>query len=286
MMKHKDFVEFILTHGRANNVITMKALKEHGYTGRVVLVVDDEDDQREDYIKKYGKDNVVVFSKAESVKCFDEGDNFGDRRAIIYARNECFRIARELGYKYFIELDDDYTSFTFRFTTNGEFRGKKILSIDKVWDAMLDYYIDCKQCTSIAMSQGGDFIGGGEGTFGKEIRLHRKAMNSFICSTDRPFTFVGRVNEDVNTYTSKGFTGSLFLTIPQVCLHQKQTQSNKGGMTEMYLDSGTYVKSFYSVMYHPSGVKVGQMGNKDKRIHHSIKWENTAPKIMAEKWLK
>ena len=47
MMRNKDFVAFILTHGRADNVITYNTLRNHGYTGRIVLIIDDEDTQRE-----------------------------------------------------------------------------------------------------------------------------------------------------------------------------------------------------------------------------------------------
>lgn len=38
-------------------------------------------------------------------------DNFNEHRAILYARNESFRIARELGLTYFLQLDDDYSDF-------------------------------------------------------------------------------------------------------------------------------------------------------------------------------
>ena len=114
-------------------------------------------------------------------------------------------------------------------------------------------------------------------------------MNSFICSTDRPFQFFGRVNEDVNTYTTMGRRGDLFFTVMQAKLDQKQTQSNSGGMTELYLDSGTYVKSFYSVMYSPSCVKVGVMGDPScdhARLHHVIDWARTAPLILREEHRK
>ena len=58
-----------------------------------------------------------------------------------------------------------------------------------------------------------------------------------------------------------------------------------GGMTEAYLDSGTYVKSFYSVMYSPSSVKISTIEDPRSphcRIHHSISWERTAPKIIRQ----
>ena len=279
-----DFAVFILTHGRPDNVVTYDTLKKHGYTGRVYLVIDDEDDTEDQYRERYG-DKVIQFSKREIEKTFDTGDNFTNKRGvIIYARNACFEIARNLGVKYFCELDDDYTSFTFRFGEDNTFSSANVLSLDAIFSAMLDFYISLgDRCKTIAMAQGGDYIGGGAVSYGKAIKLTRKAMNSFICSVDRPFTFVGRINEDVNTYVRRGYEGDLFLTINQICLHQKQTQSNKGGMTETYLESGTYLKSFYSVMYHPAAVHIGLMGNKNKRLHHNIEWNAVAPKIIKER---
>ena len=138
---------------------------------------------------------------------------------------------------------------------------------------------------TIAMSQGGDFIGGSEGG----LRLKRKAMNSFVCSTDRPWVCLGRMNEDVNAYVVGGLRGQLFFTTTQIQLDQKQTQTNAGGMSGLYLESGTYIKTFYTIMYAPSCVKVGILGDtrsKNYRIHHKINWNNTAPKILREEWKK
>ena len=38
-----DFAAFILSHGRANNIKTVKALKEGNYTGKWYFLLDDED---------------------------------------------------------------------------------------------------------------------------------------------------------------------------------------------------------------------------------------------------
>ena len=67
---------------------------------------------------------------------------------------------------------------------------------------------------------------------------------------------------------------------------QKQSQSVSGGMTEVYQDSGTYLKSFYSVMSMPSCVKVAMMGDKHMRIHHNVSWQHCVPKILNERWKK
>lgn len=61
-MTNNDFAAFILTHGRAEKVITYKTLREQGYTGRIVIVIDDEDKQGNLYKEKFG-DAVQVFSK-------------------------------------------------------------------------------------------------------------------------------------------------------------------------------------------------------------------------------
>ena len=107
-------------------------------------------------------------------------------------------------------------------------------------------------------------------------------MNSFICDTNMPFKFFGKINEDVNTYTLLGSRGNLFFQIPHVSLNQVATQQSNGGMTDIYLDSGTYVKSFYTIMYAPSCTKIRPMGSVYKRLHHSINWNNAVPKIIPE----
>lgn len=67
---------------------------------------------------------------------------------------------------------------------------------------------------------------------------------------------------------------------------QLQTQSNAGGLTEFYLETGTYVKSFYTVIFNPSAVQVRMMGNTHQRLHHHVIWENAVPKIIRERYRK
>ncbi|EQC2550887.1 hypothetical protein ACY3NT_002739 [Enterobacter sichuanensis] len=275
-----DFCAFILTNGRPEKVYTYNLLKRSGYTGKIFIVIDDEDKTRDQYLEKFG-DNVLVFSKEEIASRFDEADNFGDRRSIFYARNACFELAKKVGCKYFIQFDDDYKEFQFRVDKNLDRTYRLIDNLDDVLSAMLDYYISIP-ATTIAMAQGGDFLGDSNNA----AWLKRKAMNSFICSTDRPFAFMGRINEDVSTYATLGRRGALFMTIGAVQLLQQQTQKSGGGMTELYLASGTYVKSFYSVMFAPSCVKISLMGSTHKRIHHQVSWNNAAVKILREKHKK
>lgn len=277
MMRNKSFVAFILTHGRPDNVMTYNTLLAHGYTGRIVLVIDNEDSRADEYYERYGRENVIMFDKEAISKTFDECDNFNNRKAIVYARNACFDIARSLGVKYFIELDDDY----YYFGTRGVNGSKATRRLDDIFDAMVDFVRDTS-VKSVAMGQGGDYIGG----YDDNARCKRKAMNSFVCSVDKPFTFIGRINEDVNTYVKNGSIGDIFITVLNAKLDQGDTQTNKGGMTDIYVDKGTYVKSFYTVMTSPSCVKLSIMGMSSKRIHHNISWKNAVPCIISEEYKK
>ena len=136
---------------------------------------------------------------------------------------------------------------------------------------------------TVAFAQGGDYIGGVGSKVWTE-RLSRKAMNCFFCKTNRPFKFSGSTNEDVNAYITYGNKGKLMFTVADICMDQLQTQSNPGGLTEIYLDNGTYVKSFYSVIHQPQCVKISTMGNKFRRIHHKILWDKCTPKILNQCW--
>ena len=270
-----DFAALILTHGRPDNVKTFNILKRDGYTGKIYLVVDDEDPMLTQYQDKYG-DKVLVFSKVDIEKTFDLGDNFNERRTVIWARNASFDLARSIGCRYFVQLDDDYYDFLVR-----RERGLEIQNLDTIFEAMVNF-LSIDQITTIAMAQGGDHIGGFDG----RVRLKRKAMNSFFCDVEKPFTFVGRINEDVNTYVSAGHRGALFFTMMNVQLDQSDTQSDDGGMSEAYLDQGTYTKSFYSVMYAPSCVKISSMGVNHRRLHHNINWNAAVPCILNERYKK
>lgn len=284
-----DFAVFILTHRRANNVITYRTLRKHGYTGRIVLLVDDQDPQQDEYKRLYGNE-VVIFDKEEAARHTDSGDNFGKLNSVIYARNASYGVAQELGLSYFMQMDDDYT--TFRFTINhlGEYitRQPSIKSLDRSISYSIDF-MESSGFDCVCFSQGGDFIGGeGSGIYQRFAKgeIPRKAMNSFIFRADTDIRFIGKMNDDVNTYIRLGSMGKLFGTLVPLRLEQKDTQSQEGGLTDMYLDAGTYVKSFYSVMFMPSAVTIKPMGNVHKRLHHQIKWNNVAPKIVSEKWRK
>jgi hypothetical protein len=279
-----NFAVFILTHGRPDKCITFATLRKYGYTGKVYFILDSEDKTKKEYIKNFGKENIITFNKKEVAERTDRGDNFKELGTVLFARNEQFNIANKIGIKYFIVLDDDYNDFRYKIDNNFDYIPRYgIKNLDKIFRSLLNYYKSIPKLLCLSIAQGGDFFGG---VMNESFGLQRKCMNFYVCNVDKPFEFCGRMNDDVNTYMTNGSRGGLFLTIPFLALQQKATQKTKGGLTEMYLSYGTYLKSFYTVLFCPSFSKVTLMQSKHPRLHHTIYWDNAVPVIISDEYKK
>ena len=227
-----DFAILILTHGRPNNIKTLSSLKRAGYTGKYYIVIDNEDEKANEYYNLYG-DKVIMFDKQaiSDNPDYDKFDNNNNKKVIYFARNAAMEIAKDLGLKYYMQFDDDYNGFMFRYEKNGGLGYLPVKNMDEIINLLIKF-LDQTKALTVCMSQGGDFIGGINGGIWKQ-KIKRKAMNSFLVDVDRPFKFYGRINEDVNTYTMLGNRGELFFTIADVQLDQTDTQTNTGGMTDI-----------------------------------------------------
>lgn len=278
-----DFGVLILSHGRPDLVtLTVTALTKARYSGRWWIVLDDEDETRPAYEERWGADRIVTFSKDEVAGTFDLGDNAdGPRSVVVYARNAVDGIARDLGLTYYLEADDDYTYFAHRLNREGTLTYAYTYRLDEVLEAFIEF-LEATGATTVAFAQGGDFIGGVNGAWRTPVK--RKAMNTFIAKVGRPIQFVGRINEDTTAYVWRGSVGELFLTVTDVAINQINTQEQAGGLTDAYLDLGTYVKSFYSVMWSPSCVKVATLGDLHHRVHHFVEWRHAVPRILSDRY--
>jgi len=281
-MNHtSDFAVLILTYGRANKVTTVKTLLNSGYSGRIILVCDDLDPQLERYKENYGPD-VRVFSKADYQGTFDSVDNFGIQASPIYARNAVWDIVKSEGIKYFAVADDDYSGLEYRITPSGDYFPKRVLNADDLFAAHVAF-LKRSGADVICFAQGGDYIGGKDGRNVKNgFRVLRKMMNWYFFDADKPVYFTGVLNDDLNSSLTNAIEGKKIFTSTMNSIVQAETQSSKGGITELYLAQGTYVKSFYSVILAPSCVKISAMGDTSLRIHHRVSWNNAVPKIIRQ----
>jgi len=253
--------------------------------------VDDSDPMLDVYKTKFSQ-YLRIFSKADIASRYDSFSNLppNELKSSWAARCAVGEIAKSDGHEYFWVLDDDYLCFRIRYDLTQwpdkykYLTGTPVLTggIDKVLRAMAKMLDSDERILSVALAQGGDFIGGKNSSLGSKIYLKRKAMNSFLCRTDRLFPYYAFINDDVNTYIIHQTRGKIFFTIPIVDIDQSDTQSLAGGMTDLYKKYGTYSKSFYSVVAAPAAVKIWELPTKNRRIHHKINWNRVAPKILRE----
>lgn len=283
---NKDFAIFILSHWRPNTVYTYNTLKKIWYTWKIYILCDDEDKQLDKYIEKYW-DKILVFSKKDVWLYTDSYDSQPWYKSVVYARNATFNLAKELWLKYFMQLDDDYMTFTCKYNNKLEFSSSR--STVKDFDKILEYmvkFVSLDKVMCIALAQEWDFIWWENNWFVfSEIRK-RKIMNSFLCSVDKPFLFRWELNDDVNTYVALWNQWYFFYTIPWISINQKITQSNPWWLTDIYLEKWTYIKSFCTVMTSPSSVKITTMWISDRRIHHKIKRNYTVPRVLHQDYKK
>lgn len=287
-MTDKEFKEkfaiFILSHGRANEMLTVNALKRQNYTGNYYIVIDNEDDQEDLYRKKFG-DKIIQFDKKAEAEKTDTGDLDNDRRVGVFARNAIQDIADRMGYKYHLQLDDDFNGFLVRYSD-----GKKLCSynpknIDYIFKSVIEFF-EATNIDALSFSLPADFMGGVDSERLK-AGLYPKTMGTFFMKQNKKRYFRMRMNDDITTCLLNNRIGNLFLTIAQIMVLTPGTQDMEGGMTDIYVENGTYRKSFYSVMCCPSFVKIYAFENKTgTRLHHQVKWDYANPKIISEKYKK
>lgn len=275
----KDFAVVIISHGRPN-CETVKTLRESGYTGEIYIVVDDEDKTKDEYLRLYGEDHVHIFHKHE---WFDVGDNLDSPRTVgVFARNECLKVAKEHKLKYYLEMDDDLKSLSFRYNDNGHLRGKPVKKFDAVLEAICDYFdnstIDC-----LGFGNAVDYIGGVP-TF-EHGRTNRLPMNSFFLRTSNDFLWKGRNSDDLITPLNQQKIGEYWCKfIPVQATYDvwspKKGSKEKGGSIELYNELGSYRLRFYGVVFHPSSVK---LTITPKNMDCTARSVNTYPCLVSQK---
>ena len=280
-MNH-EFCIFIFSYGRPEFLLknTFKNLVLAKTNAKCYIVLSSDDKAIPRYKEMF--DDVIVFDKDDIKQ--DTCDAYQSiRSCVFFARNKAFELAEELGYRYFLTLDDDYNYIAIRYRDGNHLFSYRI---DKNFDDICDAYFDILDSQPfmkcVAFSQDGDYVGGYTGgLFADGYRF--KAMNCFFCDTHKKFDFIGRINEDVNTYISNNLKGNVFLTFRGMSVAQANTQQVSDGMAEAY-KYGTYLKSYYTVVVAPSVASIKLFGNSYPRIHHSIKWANTVPKILHDEY--
>lgn len=280
-----NFGVIVLCHCRPYDTTTVDTLRRNGYTGKIILILDDEDPTIDKYYVQFPDVPIETFSKDELLLRTDIMNNRVNKSCGVYARNACFEVAEKYGLEYFCEFDDDYIGLIHRFIENDKLYRKNPDSMDDVFEAYLEFLSSSEEIGAVAFAEPGDFVGGVGSNLNKKGYL-RKCMGSWMFRTKDKYRFCGLMNDDVNLYSLEGMRGKIFITFPFFMIDTPATQSVKGGMTELYTGVGTYVKTFYTILECPSFVRIDMFGDRHYRIHHKFKHENAWPKIISGRYKK
>lgn len=288
----RDFLIIIFSFKRAKLLYktTMQTLDRHLSKARRVIVVSDDDPTLDQYVRYFGRENLYIINKDECQKerPVDLGDAYTFKSVISWARNAQFKVARDLGYKYFVTLEDDYSEITLRTFYRNNLISSSRYSFTERFDETAEVHFrlldSAPFLNSVGLAQGGDYIGGC-GALGKK-GFQMKTMNAIFYRTDREYEFKGRINEDYTAYTTNDQLGRLSLTFAGFSVNQGETQKNSGGATDVYKAYGTWLKSMYSVMFSPSCVSIGVLGTKSPRTHHNCTWKHCDVKVISSKYAK
>lgn len=247
-----DFAVLILTHGRAHDQVTFNELEKRGYTGKVYLVIDDLDEQREEYERLYG-DSVIVFDKREYARRIDTMTTEDELRSVVFARNAAYDIADDLGLSYFAMFDDDLNQFTFRYVKGGKLVSAPVTDFDALFDAMLEF-VETTGVASLCIATSGALIGDMNGVYSKGLRWNFNQA-CVLRASDR-LKFVGLLNEDLNATLLGANVGQMTLEVMGIVKNAPLRGTNDGGLHELYIDNEQYIRDFYSLIVHPSGLKI------------------------------
>lgn len=242
----KDFAVIILSHGRAKDVKTYKSLRESGYTGKIIVLIDDMDEQKSLYERIYG-DDVIIFDKKKRARITDSMINSGELRSVVFARNEANDVAKMLGYKYYAQMDDDVINFGYKCEKNGHLISRKIHRLDDVFEAIVTW-MDNTKIACVGMCDPGILFGGLNGIY--KDGFGRNFNQVVIIKTSSNIEFKGLTNQDINAAICSNKTGKLILELYCVT-HNVVKRGADGGNSDMYKDIGMYQKRFLSIIANP-----------------------------------
>lgn len=275
----------ICTHGRPNAQHTLHTLREGGYTGKVILIVDDEDDTVGDLIQSNCNDTTkyIVFCKQDYIDKSDTGTNENQRKCILYAKNFCEDLAQNMKLDAFVIADDDILNFRFRYPEDGHLKSQKVLStMDEVIDAYYKAMIDCDMvATGFGFTQ---FYFSGSESFGNEnMQKYRVPYNFVFRNAKHKVDWMSWFGEDIITAVYYGRIGQLWTALPYVQQEIVSLASASGGMKDTYDGNSSARLAMQNVMYLPAELKAFHYQGK---FMASIKRDKAFPKLISSSFKK
>lgn len=269
-----DFAIYVMSHERSNDMATVKSLRKSGFTGEIIVVIDDLDSEADIYkdkIDEMENTSLMVFSKSEVAKNLDLMDNFGALGLGVYARIAIMEDAKKSGREIYGIFDDDVTEFTYRYDYYGTMKTKPIRDMDEIVNAMCEF-LSVPKISILSFKNSGGYFGGVNGEFKRGFG-YRPDQTYFCKGWDIPFRGSRSDDEIGNAGTWR--KGQCAYSIYSISHKTPSRGSNSGGMNADYAKNSMYTVNMYLVMDDPSSCYIS--GDKIK-----YKPNCRRPKVLAE----
>lgn len=272
---------YIISKGRPN-CITAKTLKRMNYPGEWYIVCGNNDNTIPEYKKNWGEDKILVFDWYEETKESDLLDNFGVNKmssGAVPVRNATRKIAFERGEIRHWQFDDDYVGF---YRVNKNMKKNHRIVDGKEFEYELNKLATFANNAHLANI---GFCLGHEAFPSGAKQISKRVFNAHNMTTDKDI-FVkwrGRMNDDLINALDVFNNGKIEMSFKFMSLVLAPTQSDKGGNTDIYQQTGTIRKTAYAVLIEP---KVTKLVVKFGRYHHEVNWKQICPKLIRETYAK
>lgn len=270
---------FIASYHRPDNLKTVELFLNLGWEpGKIHVLIDDEADDAALYetaCSRFGC-RLHIFSMDEARARYDYVHRPSvSRRSTGQAQNMMQDYAKAIGVDFYCEQDDDSTGYEIK--RFGRYGGKGDGDLVREVFSEVEGLMRKRKIGCFGLSQSGDYIGG-------ENRYYyiRKVMNTKFYLM--PYIYRGeRGVLDVDTSQYSGlwnegyFTGSC---ADGLVLHQMPSATQKGGLTDNYVENKLLKKSLVTVIQYPSAIKATKQVKNGGRLHHLINYRYLGPKIL------
>ena len=272
-----NFAVYILSHGRAGNVKTYHTLRNAGYTGKIYVVVDDEDKQGDLYRKEFG-DECVVFCKQEYMDKADTISLDGTRISALFARLFIMDIAKDK--EYYLMIDDDVEKITFRYPCGNSLKSMAIKNADYMFEKIVNFMKGAK-LNVLALQLAEGLIGGLNGIY-KNGLINQVLAQAYLLKGDTDYRFFGSVNEDtVGTLDYIG-RGGLGWRLGCITITTPARGSNSGGLSSDYNKKNWFYIDMHAVVVAPWCCKI----DVDNENRQKIDMRYARPRILSEVYKK
>lgn len=241
---------YIKTHGRPDKQYTYHTLREAGYTGHIVFVVDNEDLTADGLCSRYVNCDTMcdieVFDKQYYVDKIDCGVATPKRNVNLYAWCACEDIACET---HMIMADDDITEFRYRYNESGVLKSLRVTqNMDEIIDSIFDFIYS----GNIAAASTGIPQMYFNTDLDKNLYKYRVPYNFVFRNRNYKIDWTGEFQEEIIMSINASNQGKYITALPILQHTIKPLGKESGGMYEAYHSDDSFKLSQYGHMWHPT----------------------------------